>query len=115
ENIKAVYNLASGSEKSLLQDVIALFDPAYGNFSNLRNHIAQKQKRNPRSDAIDAIRYAWTLIPPKKRITDFERCADTAELADTLRCIDDNGYEMSGVTQDSSGVYTVFFRRSVSE
>lgn len=115
ENIKAVYNLASGSEKSLLQDVIALFDPAYGNSSNLRNHIAQKQKRNPRSDAIDAIRYAWTLIPPKKRITDFERCADTAELADTLRCIDDNGYEMSGVTQDSSGVYTVFFRRSVSE
>lgn len=115
ENIKAVYNVASGSEKSLLQDVIALFDPAYGNPSNLRNHIAPKPKQNPRNDALDAIRYAWTYTHPQRRITDFEQCADTAELATTLRCIDDNSYSIISVTQDGSGVYTVFFRRPVSE
>ena len=29
ENIKAVHKRASGTEKKLLQDIIALFDPAY--------------------------------------------------------------------------------------
>lgn len=115
ENIKNVYNVASNSEKILLMDVIAIFDSAYGNPSNLRNHIAQEQKRNPRNDPLDAIRYACTFTHSQKRITDFELCADTAELAKTLRCIDDNGYFLSGVTQDASGVYTIFFRRPARE
>ncbi len=115
EIIKAAYKESSGSEKCLLQDVIALFDPAYDNPSNLRNHIAQQQKQYPRIDAIDSLRYALTLTPPKKLIHDFELCADPSELADTLRCIDESGYEMIGITQKASGVYTVFFRRPANE
>lgn len=46
---------------------------------------------------------------------DFELCADTAELAWTLKYIDDHGYTMVSATQDASGVYTVFFRRPVLE
>lgn len=111
ENIKAVYKRASGSEKYLLQDVIALFDPAYGNPSNLRNHIA-KQHSNVHLDiSCSPIPTIPPLYPFRKRITDFERCADDKELAATLRCIDERGYYMSGVTQDASGEYTVFFRR----
>lgn len=50
---------------------------------------------------------------PFKYVNDFDLCADTDELKQTLRCIDDNGYTMVSVTQDASGTYTVFFRRPV--
>lgn len=46
---------------------------------------------------------------------DFELCADTGELKQTLRCIDDNGYTMVTVTQDGAGTYTVFFCRPARE
>lgn len=48
-------------------------------------------------------------------ITDFERCADAEELAMTLRYMNENGYILVTVTQDASGVYTVFFRRPARE
>lgn len=115
ETIKAMHTAASGDGKSLLRDVISLFDPAYGNPTYSQNYIVRECSRNIRSDPFDAIMYAAKAFPMRKHVTDFERCADTAELADTLRCIDDNGYYMSGVTQDGSGVYTVFFRRPASE
>lgn len=115
ENIKNVYNVASNSEKILLMDVIATFDPAYGNPSNLRNHIAKKQSNVHLDISCIPIPTIPPLYPYRKRITDFERCADAEELAATLRCIDDSGYYLTGVTQDASGVYTVFFRRPARE
>lgn len=108
--IKGMHEEAKESEKTLLGIVMSLFNRYY-----MIEQAAPEQKTNRRNDAIDALTYSVRAFPPRKRITDFERCTDTSELADTLRCIDDSGYEMSGVTQDASGVYTVFFRRPAQE
>lgn len=113
--IKTAYEESKGADKSLLRDVIATFDPAYGNPSNLRNHIAKKQSNVHFDISCSPIPTIPPLYPHRKRITDFERCADAEELAATLRCIDDSGYYLTGVTQDASGVYTVFFRRPALE
>lgn len=90
--------------------VLSLFNRYY-----MIEQTATEQKTSRRIDSIDALTNAFRVAPPRKRITDFERCTDTSELADTLRCIDDRGYCFTGATQDASGVYTVFFRRSVSD
>lgn len=115
ENIKALHKEAIGAGKSMLRNVLSLFDPEYGAPPYIPINIVREPKRNPRNDMLDALAYAFRVSTPQKRITDFELCADTAELAKALRSIDDNGYYLSVVTQDASGVYTVFFRRPVSE
>lgn len=106
---------AKDAEKSLLGIVLSLFDRYYGLTPSIWRNTTSEQQNSTRHDVLDAIAYAARVATPRKRITDFELCADAAEMAKTLRCIDENGYFMSGVTQDGSGVYTVFFRRPVSE
>lgn len=113
--IKTAYEESKGADKSLLRDVIATFDPAYGNPLNLRNYIAKKQSNVHLDVSCIPLPTIPPLYPSKKRITDFERCADVEELAATLRCIDDSGYYLTEITQDASGVYTVFFRRPARE
>lgn len=115
ETIKAKHTVASGVGKSFLRDVLSLFDPAYGQPPILPHNIISEPIDKHRNDAVDLIDYAWRVSHPKKRVTDFKLCADAEELETTLRRIDDNGYYLSGVTQDGSGVYTVFFRRPASE
>lgn len=115
ETIKAMHTAASGVGKSLLRDVLSLFDPAYENPPCLPHNIMSEPIDKHRCDPVDAILYSWRAVNPQKRITDFEPCADTEELATTLQCIDDNGYTLMSVTQDASGVYTVFFRRPARE
>ena len=46
-----------------------------------------------------------------KGIYDFELCAEYEELKASLHSINHLGYELIGETQDSRGVYTLFFRR----
>lgn len=46
-----------------------------------------------------------------KTVYDFEMCADYDELKATLRAINHLEYELIGVTQDTRGIYTLFFRR----
>ena len=44
---------------------------------------------------------------------DFELCADLQELKQTLGDINRLGYKLVTVTQDGSGMYTVFFKRRI--
>ena len=46
-------------------------------------------------------------------IHDFELCDNPGDLARALMYINRNGYMLVSITQDASGKYTVFFRRSV--
>ena len=109
--IKGMHAEAKDNEKSLLGIVLSLFDRYYGLTYGISRNIVPEPKRDHRIDVLDALTYAVLVSTPKKRIIDFERCADTEELATALRCINDNGYYMIGVTQDGAGTYTVFFRR----
>lgn len=113
--IKIMHESSNGAVKSALRDVLSLFDPAYGAPPEIPHNVPFNPKRSHRPDAVDAALYSFTAVPPVKRINDFELCADTAELKETLRCIDDNGYTFVGATQDASGTYTVFFRRPARE
>lgn len=115
ETIKAKHTVAGGVGKSLLRDVLDLFDPAHGNTPCMPHNIVSEPIEKHRNDLADEVAYAFRVSRTKKRITDFELCADTDELAKTLRCIDEMRYTPLGVTQDAAGVYTVFFRRPASE
>ena len=109
--VKGMHADAKGAEKSLLATVLSLFDRYYGlTHVGLRNTVPGS-KSNPRPDIVDSIMYACAVIPPLKRFTDFELCADTKELEQTLQFIDKHGYTMVSATQDGTGVYTVLFRR----
>lgn len=44
-------------------------------------------------------------------VYDFQLCADVKELTKTLKYINHHGYDLISVTQDATGVYTVFFKR----
>ena len=44
-------------------------------------------------------------------VYDFEFCAGADELRRVIHHINFQGYILVGVTQDLSGIYTVFFRR----
>lgn len=46
-------------------------------------------------------------------VYDFDLCADVGELRRMIHHINCQGYILVGVTQDLSGMYTVFFRRPV--
>ena len=85
--IKGMHAEAKGSDRQLLGIVLALFDRWYG---------------QPKNTA-------------PVYFTDFELCADTKELGQTLTFIDNHGYSLVSATQDSSGTYTVFFRRPAQE
>lgn len=45
-------------------------------------------------------------------IYDYEICANQCELQQLIGYINRSGYELTSVTQDPSGAYTVFFRRA---
>ena len=113
--VRGMHAEANDTEKSLFGIVLSLFDRYYGLTPSIQRNTISEQQNSTRHDVLDSLAYAARVSTPRKRITDFELCADTSELAKTLRCIDDNGYYMSGVTQDGSGVYTVFFRRPARE
>ena len=85
-SIKTLYDDSLGTMHSTLRDVLRLFDPAYG-------------------------------PPPKAAhdVYDFQLCADAEELKQTIGHINDHGLDLISVTQDASGVYTVFFRRPLRE
>ena len=44
-------------------------------------------------------------------VYDFEFCADQEDLHRVMNHINRYGYDLVSVTQDPSGIYTVFFRR----
>lgn len=44
-------------------------------------------------------------------VYDYEKCANDAALQKVMNYINHHGYDVISVTQDSSNVYTVFFRR----
>lgn len=49
-------------------------------------------------------------VPPR-RVYDLDLCADLTELKQCLHSINEQGWILSGITQDSHGVYTVVFSR----
>lgn len=113
--VRGMHAEAKGAEKSLLGTVLSLFDRYYGLTHGIPRNTVPDPKSNPRPDVVDSIMYAMSAIPPRKWFTDFELCADTKELAQTLKFIDKHGYTMVSATQDTSGAYTVFFRRPALE
>lgn len=48
-------------------------------------------------------------------VYDFQLCADVDELKRTIDYINNCFLSLISVTQDASGVYTVFFRRPLRE
>ena len=52
-------------------------------------------------------------MPGIRWIADFERCDDIAQLRNVMDEINRCQYQLISVTQDSSDIYTVFFRRIV--
>lgn len=44
-------------------------------------------------------------------VYDYERCDGDRELQKVMDTINRHGYDLVSVTQDLTGVYTVFFRR----
>lgn len=113
--IKGMYAEAKDSEKTLLGIVLSLFDRYYGIAHGVPRNPEHEKQNGAWNDALDALTYAPVESSPRKRVTDFERCADTEELAVTLRCIDENGYTIIGVTQDGIGIYTILFSRPARE
>ena len=47
-------------------------------------------------------------------VYDFQLCADAEELKQTMGYINSCRLDLISVTQDASGVYTVFFRRPIN-
>lgn len=113
--VRGMHAEAKDAEKSLLGIVLSLFDRYYKLTPGIQRDTIPDQKSNPCLDIVDSITYAWNVTLPRKWFTDFELCADTKELAQTLQFIDKHGYTMVSATQDASGVYTVFFRRPARE
>lgn len=65
---------------------------------------------------IRKFRSAPQLAPPPSAyrfIYDFDLCGDLSELKETIRAINENGYNIVSVTQ-SGDTYMVFFRRFAS-
>ena len=60
---------------------------------------------NNKKFAADASRFCPSLV------YDFDLCTDVGELRRMIHYINCQGYILLGVTQDLSGIYTVFFRR----
>ncbi|MGM9660760.1 MAG: hypothetical protein ACI3WQ_09185 [Faecousia sp.] len=115
ESIKAMHKEAKGAEKDYLRYVMSFFDPAYGNPAYPPRNTVREPNMDPLNFTIDAFVNSLKAVPPRKWFTDFELCADTKELAQTLQFIDKHGYTMVSATQDASGAYTVFFRRPACE
>ena len=85
ETIKAMHTAASGVGKSLLRDVLSLFDSWYGQ----------------------------TPEPPRT-VYDFEICTRRVDLVAALDYINRNQWELISVTFGPNG-YTLFFRRPARE
>ena len=81
ETIKAMHTAASGVGKSLLRDVLSLFDSWYGQAPE-----------------------------PPRTVYDFEICTRRVDLVAALDYINRNQWELISVTFGSNG-YTLFFRR----
>ena len=81
ETIKAMHTAASGVGKSLLRDVLSLFDSWYGQAPE-----------------------------PPMTVYDFERCTRRVDLVAALDYINRNQWELISVTFGPNG-YTLFFRR----
>lgn len=85
ETIKAMHVAASGVGKSLLRDVLSLFDSWYGQAPE-----------------------------PPSMVYDFEICSRKVDLVAALDSINRNQWDLITVTWAPAG-YTLFFRRSVSD
>ena len=81
ETIKAMHTAASGVGKSLLRDVLSLFDSWYGQAPE-----------------------------PPRTVYDFEICTRRVDLVAALDYINRNQWELISVTFGPNG-YTLFFRR----
>lgn len=58
-------------------------------------------------------RHKKIIMANYRYIHDFELCENATELSCALKYIDRHGYTVVSVTQDTSGTYTVIFRRPV--
>lgn len=85
ETIKAMHTAASGVGKSLLRDVLSLFDSWYGQAPE-----------------------------PPRTVYDFEICTRRVDLVAALDYINRNQWELISVTFGPNG-YTLFFRRPARE
>ena len=85
ETIKAMHTAASGVGKSLLRDVLSLFDSWYGQAPE-----------------------------PPRTVYDFEICTRRVDLVAALDYINRNQWELISVTFGPNG-YTLFFRRLARE
>lgn len=85
ETIKAMHTAASGVGKSLLRDVLSLFDSWYGQAPE-----------------------------PLRTVYDFEICTRRVDLVSALDYINRNQWELISVTFGPNG-YTLFFRRPARE
>lgn len=85
ETIKAMRAAASGVGKSLLRDVLSLFDSWYGQAPE-----------------------------PLRTVYDFEICTRRVDLVSALDYINRNQWELISVTFGPNG-YTLFFRRPARE
>lgn len=54
-------------------------------------------------------------VSPPVYVHDFELCRNPQDLMRVLKNINNRGYIVVSVTQDSADVYTIFFRRPVHE
>lgn len=81
ENIKAMYDAAHGVEKTVLRDVLALF--------NIK---------------------AFSPDDPLRMVYDFEICSTKASMIRCLNCINNNQWELISATAGPMGC-TIFFRR----
>lgn len=85
ETIKAMHTAASGVGKSLLRDVLSLFDSWYGQAPE-----------------------------PPRTVYDFEICTRRVDLVAAFDYINRNQWELISVTFGPNG-YTLFFRRPARE
>ena len=85
ETIKAMYTAAGGVGKSLLRDVLSLFDSWYGQAPE-----------------------------PPRMVCDFDIARNTQELITSICRINDAGYDVFAATY-GDGKYTVFFHRPARE
>lgn len=85
ETIKVMRTAASGVGKSLLRDVLSLFDSWYGQAPE-----------------------------PPRMVYDFELCSTKASMIRCLNCINNNQWELISATAGPMGC-TIFFRRPANE
>ena len=85
ENIKAMYDDAKGVEKSVLREVLALF--------NIK---------------------AFSTDDTLRMVYDFEICSTKASMIRCLNCINNNQWELVSAIAGPQG-YTIFFRRPANE